>query len=156
MLCEIISSSRMIATTTARKAHWLNVVLFSAFFTPPESSSFYIIKNKQTNKQINKGNRKRKSSSLSSKRGRVGWEGGWGPEKCKNRNILLIEVYLGSGLSLGVGFAFLGKIMQYDAKQRLRNFVYPVIVLPCPQIDISFYLLNMSSFELGKEIKEEK
>ena len=46
--------------------------------------------------------------------------------------------------------------MQYDAKQRLRNFVYPVIVLPCPQIDSSFYLLNMSSFELGKEIKEEK
>ena len=63
---------------------------------------------------------------------------------------------MGSGLSLGVGFAFLGKIMQYDAKQRLRNFVYPVIVLPCPQIDISFYLLNMSSFELGKKIKEEK
>ena len=86
----------------------------------------------------------------------MGWEGGRGPEKCKNRNILLIEVYLGSGLSLGVGFAFLGKIMQYDAKQRLRNFVYPVIVLPCPQIDSSFYLLNMSSFELGKEIKEEK
>ena len=46
--------------------------------------------------------------------------------------------------------------MQYDAKQRLRNFVYPVIVLPCPQIDSSFYLLNMSSFELGKEINEEK
>ena len=46
--------------------------------------------------------------------------------------------------------------MQYDAKQRLRNFVYPVIVLPCPQIDSSFYLLNMSSFELGKEMKEEK
>ena len=84
MLCEIISSSRMIATTTARKAHWLNVVLFSAFFTPPESSSFYIIKNKQTNKQLNKGHRKR-NHHLLAVRG-AGW-GGNGDEVLKSARI---------------------------------------------------------------------
>ena len=66
--------------------------------------------------------------------------------KSARTETLLIEVYLGSGLSLGVGFAFLGKIMQYDAKQRLRNFVYPVIVLPCPQIDSSFLFVKHVKF----------